>query len=288
MSIKGKVLYAILRKKIKVHFKGKINYQALRKGTKNLSKFCSKHCQIINLTHSQALKVFDGENNDGVMIYLHGGSYVQGVSGMHVNVCEKLVKSTGYISYILDYRLAPEYSYKEAHEDVFALYQYIKQTHPKKNLMIIGDSAGGGLALAFVMSLSKQGLELPRKLALISPWLDVSMANKNLTDDIDKLDPILSKEGLQSAGQYYRRNLDDKHYLVSPLYGSIDNLPPILMISSRDDLLQCDADDFYEILKGSNIEYIKYGHLPHDFVIIPYVFKESKMVIDKIAKFMID
>lgn len=288
MSITHKILYSVLRKKIKVNFCGDINYQVLRKGKKQLSKFSSRNRQIIKIQNAQSLKIFDSENPDTIIIYLHGGAYVEGVNGMHVNLCKNLIKPTKSLSYILDYRLAPEYSYKEAHEDVLALYHYVKENHHKKSIVIIGDSAGGGLALSFVMSLRENGLELPKKIVLISPWLDISMSNENLTEENDEIDPILSKEGLKSAGNYYRKDLDDRNYLVSPLYGLIDSLPPILMISSTHDILQFDADSFYEKAKTKdlNIDYIKYNNVPHDFAIIPFAFKETKIAVNKIVEFI--
>ena len=132
------------------------------------------------------------------ILYFHGGAYMAEMSSYHWEFIEKLVLDTKMTVIIPDYPLTPKYTYKDVFKMVKPLYKEILEQIKPEDLILMGDSAGGGLSLALLEEMSEENYELPGKTILISPWLDVRLENEKI-DEVQKKDKELNKETLKLA-----------------------------------------------------------------------------------------
>jgi acetyl esterase/lipase len=147
----------------------------------------------------------------------------------------------------------------------------------------MGDSSGGGIALALAQLLREKGREQPGNLVLLSPWLDVSLAHPDVPV-FDKIDPFLDMEGLKYAGSVYARDVDPTHYLVSPVYGSLNDLAPISLFIGTRDILFPDCRKLRDRAEAEGVElnYHEYESMLHDWMLIS--LPESKHALKKIIE----
>ena len=220
------------------------------------------------------------------IIFLHGGAYVHEISEAQWNLATTLAQKSMSKVTVIDYPLAPTYSYKETFLMLEESYRWLIQNYPDDEFIFIGDSAGGGLALAFTQYLIKSSpLRLPTKNILLSPWIDLSMTNPKLIE-AEKEDVILSIKGLEYCARLYAKNEDLKQYQLSPLYGSFENLPKTLLFYGGKELFYPDFEILREKATAQNIPIIfyKYTHMQHDWVLFP-IF-EAQDSIEKIVDFI--
>lgn len=163
-----------------------------------------------------AIDSTEKDKNSKYIIYFHGGAYMGGLEKYHWEFIEKLSNETGYGIIIPDYPLAPKYTYKEVFEMVEPLYKDIIKEIKPENIIMMGDSAGGGLALALEEKLGEKEIEVPEKLILISPWIDTRMTNPKI-EEVQEYDKDLSKEKLKLAGIAYAGEKENNSYLVNPI-----------------------------------------------------------------------
>lgn len=212
-----------------------------------------------------AIDSAEKNENNKYILYFHGGAYMGGLENYHWNFIEKLSKETGYGIIIPDYPLAPKYTYKDVFEMIEPLYtDIIKEIQPQ-NLIMMGDSAGGGLALALEEKLGEENIEVPEKLILISPWLDTRTTNPKI-DEIQPNDKDLNKEKLKIAGIAYAGEKDCNSYLVNPIEGPKTKLKNVTIYTGTYDILNPDTKEFAEQAKTENVnitvkEYEKASHI---------------------------
>ncbi len=223
------------------------------------------------------------------ILFFHGGAYVAEGSKAHRLLIEKLCLENNYIVTYFDYPLAPENNAIKTHRIVGEVYQIITELNPRNNFILLGDSAGGGLALAFLQSLvASDNVIIPQKTILLSPWLDISMENPEIKEEIQK-EVILDYNGLIECGKLYADTLDSKDPIVSPLYGSLDNLGLIKIFVSDSELFYSDCLKFhFEIYTAQGSEcYISiYRGVMHDWILFP--IEESDECYEEIVKFIED
>lgn len=174
------------------------------------------------------------------ILYFHGGSYVAEATQNHFNFLEKIAKDTKYTIIMPDYPLTPKYTYDDVFDMVVPLYKEIISKIDHNDLILMGDSAGGGLALALYEKISTDFIDIPSKTILISPWLDVRMQNENI-NEVSKNDDILSKEKLILAGRAYAGKDGMDKYLVNPIMGDLSKLNNISIFTGTYDILNPDA-----------------------------------------------
>ena len=205
------------------------------------------------------------EKQNIVILYLHGGSYVGELEKYHWHFFKDLIKDTRATIIVPDYPLAPEHTYLEVFEIMEPLYkEIIQKLDGNTQFILMGDSAGAGLALALYQRNGKLNHRLPDKTILISPWLDVRMDNP----EIDKIeDPVLKKPLLKLSGQKYAGKNGMKSYLVNPVLGPTDKLKNIFIFSGTLDMLNPDAKKFALKNKGK-IQFIEYENAIHNFVLM--------------------
>ncbi len=199
------------------------------------------------------------------ILYFHGGSYVAETSQIHWEFLEQLCKDTGYTIILPDYPLTPKYTYKDVFTMIEPLYKELEEKLGADNIIMMGDSAGGGMALALEEKLGEEGENLPSELILISPWLDTRLTNPEI-DNVQKLDKDLNKEALKIAGIAYAGKDGQESFLVNPIDGPVEKLKNVTIYTGTYDILNPDVKVFIEKAKKQNIEislkeYQEKGHI---------------------------
>jgi acetyl esterase/lipase len=225
-----------------------------------------------DVTHTE----FDGmpvltftppEATDKTVVAIHGGAYVGEATIFHWWTYTDMARQTGATVVVPDYTLSPAGT---AETQVPRMADFISQRideHGAKNVSVLGDSAGGGLALLATQELVRRDSMTPGHLVLLAPWLDVSMSDPR-SADVD--DPLLDVENGARYGKLWAGELDTQDPLVSPLFGSLDGLPPTVVYSSTRDLLTIDALRLRDRVLAENISSVTFRlrrGLLHDFVI---------------------
>lgn len=226
-------------------------------------------CEIQNYEYNER-KVFvikpKEKTSNKYVLYLHGGSYVAEATENHWNFIERIVKDTNTIVIMPDYPLTPKYNYKDVYNMVEPLYKDIIQKVGKDNLILAGDSAGGGLALGIYESMAEENIDLPIKTMLISPWLDVKLDNENIKQ-VEKNDPILNKETLKIAGIAYSGSEGTEIYKVSPIKGDLTKLKNIKIFIGTRDILNPDCKLLQEKAPENEVEIREYENAKHIWLI---------------------
>ncbi len=189
------------------------------------------------------------EKSKKIILYLHGGAYVNEINYQHHLYCLKLSRKLDAFVLAPVYGLAPLHKWDETFEAVTGLYNYILQTN--KNITLMGDSAGGGFVLSFAQYLKTIGLSQPDHIVVFSPWVDISMDN---TPYDSENDPILGEIGLKQIGKSWAGKLDTKDYRVSPTFGDSTGLSKTLIFAGNDEIFYKDILKYVEKLKNSNVD----------------------------------
>jgi len=178
---------------------------------------------------------------DTIILYLHGGAYNIGSTKSHRNLTSHLAKASESTVLLLEYRLAPEHPYPAALIDAVKAYNWLIECgHQAEDIIIAGDSAGGGLAVATALSLKDESQQMPRALGLISPWADMTMSGESVKSKAD-LDPMIRKDWLDAMINNYATGLPPDSPLCSPIYADLDGLPPVYIQVGSDEILLDDA-----------------------------------------------
>ena len=221
------------------------------------------------------------ERADSVIIYLHGGAYAFGVSEKQIKFCDTLAERINAKVYIPLYPLTPQATYHDAYPFLDAVYD--EALRENKPVYFVGDSAGGGLALAFAQQLRDRGAQLPKKMILLSPWVDLSLSDPDVPAYEEK-DLQLDAYGLVELGRLWAAELDLKDPLISPLYGDLKNLPPTMLFCGTDDIMAPDNTKlFHQMKDAANNCSLTFGEgLGHVFVIedIPEAERAQDMIVD--------
>jgi epsilon-lactone hydrolase len=224
------------------------------------------------------------EASEKCVYYLHGGGYVNGFSKYHWNFISKLVSELRCTVVAPDYPLTPDHRVHEVFDLVFPLYQELLAAAGSSNLVVMGDSAGGGMGLALAMRARDEGIEQPSDVILLSPWLDVTMTNPEALD-VDRFDPFLDLEGLRYLGEIYAGDTELTNYLVSPIYGSLQNLAPLTVFIGTHDLFVADCRKLEARAQaaGVEIDYHEYDSMIHVWMLIssPEAKKALRAIVDK-------
>ena len=224
------------------------------KETKEIKKNCN-----VEIERFMGRKIFiirpKNENiSQKKILYFHGGSYIAEMSNNHWNFIEQLVLDTGMTVIIPDYPLAPKYTYKDVFKMVKPLYKEILEEVKSNDLIVMGDSAGGGLSLALIEEMAKENYELPEKTILISPWLDAKLENPQI-EKVQKLDKELNKDTLKIAGIAYAGGEENlNNFLVSPIEGNLSKLKNLIIFTGSNDILTPDMYKLQEKGKKENVE----------------------------------
>ena len=229
----------------------------------------TKICNI-ETQEFQSRKVFivypKDSKTDLTIMYFHGGSYMAEATKEHWDFIQKLAIDTNSTVIMPDYPLAPKANYKDVFDFAEPFYKETIYNIDTNKLIVMGDSAGGGLALGLMEKISSENIKVPNKIMLISPWLDTRLTNPDI-DEVQKRDKQLNKETLRLAGIAY--SLGDDNYLVNPIDGDISKLKNITIFTGKDDILNPDVYVFKNkvLEQGIEIEVKEYENANHIWVI---------------------
>lgn len=224
-----------------------------------------------------------GSANGRVVLYLHGGAYVRNINFFHWLLIGQLVRRTGATVVVPDYPLAPTASHRAAHAFVQRTYADLLKEHAPEHIVVMGDSAGGGLALGLAQNLRDQGLPVPACLILIAPWLDVTVSDPAI-EALAPLDHMLDVASIRRAGLAYAAGDDPRHPSVSPLFGALQGLPRITLFVGTHDLLLADARALARRMEaeGLPIDLHEYPGMFHVWVAVTWL-PEAKEALEPIA-----
>jgi monoterpene epsilon-lactone hydrolase len=179
--------------------------------------------------------------SENVILYFHGGVYVIGYAAATVPLVGDLVRRTGTRAITLEYRLAPEHPFPAAVEDARAAYEgLLAQGIAPGQIALAGESAGAGLAVALLLALRDAGVPLPSCGYLMSPYVDLTLSGETL-EAKQTVDPLLTPDGLSARVPDYVGEADAADPLISPIFGDLTELPPLLIQVGSHEVLLSDA-----------------------------------------------
>jgi epsilon-lactone hydrolase len=222
---------------------------------------------------------------DQVLLYLHGGGFVYGLSPLHVEMVAYLARKTGLRALLVEYRLAPDHPFPAPLDDCVTAYRWLlKQGIPAQNIVVAGDSAGGNLAITTMMRLRDNGEPLPAAAACLSPVANLSDGGNPVQGFKD---PLLPPKAVRIYKAAYTAQQDARNPLISPVFGDWHNLPPLLIHAGEDEMLCADAVRVEELAKAAGVDvrleiYPRMWHVWQLYPTLPQAFQS----LDDIARFL--
>lgn len=219
---------------------------------------------------------------DGTVLYLHGGAYCVGAPGTHRALTTRLARACGMALFAADYRLAPEHPFPAAVHDALAAYRALRARGP---VVVAGDSAGGGLALALAIALRDAGEAAPAALLLLSPWAEMTTAHVPATPP--RGEAMLSVAWAQACAALCLRDTPASHPWASPLNADLRGLPPVLIQAGTDELLHEQALALHDALAAAGVS-VRCEIVPqrwHVFQMHGGVLASADDAIDRLALF---
>lgn len=230
------------------------------------------------------------ERNDRVILQLHGGGYIGPMKNAYRNFALKYSEKNGNCMVVTpDYRVAPEFPYPCALQDCIDAYEWIlEQGIKEENIVIAGDSAGGGLTFALALWLKDKKRTLPKGLITMSAWTDVTCSGSSYQTNFDK-DPLFGNtDESMLTRREYMGEYDLKTPYISPLYGDLAGLPPIHMQAGSYEMLLSDTEDFAKKAseQGVKVEVVIFEGMFHVFPMAGALVPETKEAWNAIEKFL--
>lgn len=224
-------------------------------------------------------------NTSKHILFLHGGAYVSPMKGLHWDFIKRLMQANGCSVTVPLYGLAPNYNYRDAYRLVRTVYRSLLQRHRPQDIILMGDSSGGGLALGLAQVLRDEGQSLPGALVLLSPWLDIRLQNPGIRD-VEPRDPILAVPGNREAGRLWAAGADPSHPQLSPVNGSFRGLPPTCLLIGTDDILMPDCLLLRDRMhaEGTSLTYHEFETMFHVWMLSP--IPEARQALQRIVKFL--
>jgi epsilon-lactone hydrolase len=227
--------------------------------------------------------------NEGVVLFLHGGAYFRGSAKAFRGLASQLATRAGSPVLVLDYPLAPEAPVPAAPDAAIAAFEWLR-ANVSERIAVVGDSAGGGLALVTLERLA----HAPRSTAAIagvvfSPWVDLAFTGASMTDPHIE-DPLITHQSLQQSARKYLGTADPRDPLASPLFGDQSGLPPLLIQVGSDERLLDDARQYAEraARAGSQVRLEVWEGMHHVFQANVADLQSSRAALDRAAAFLVE
>jgi epsilon-lactone hydrolase len=230
----------------------------------------------------------DNAQQNAVILHLHGGGYVIGGIDSHQMMCSVMAKRTGFNLLLPEYRLAPEHPFPAALEDAQKSYHWLlSQGYQPQNIFISGDSAGGGLAVSTVLALREANMPLPAALVCISPWADLTFKGQSHLTQI-KSEVLLTADKLLNWQRFYTATQDPSNPLISPIYASFHDFPPMLIQVGSNEVLLDDSRLLAEKARqgGANVTLKIWPEMWHVWHAVGELMPESRQAFDEIGEFL--
>lgn len=226
-------------------------------------------------------------NSKKRILYLHGGAYVEQPILPHWLFLDRINNQMKGTIIVPLYPKAPVHTFIETFDTLVEIYRTMLREVDANDIVVMGDSAGGGLALALAQQLASVGQPLPKEVILISPWLDITLRNAAI-DAIESKDPMLSRRHLQEMGKAWVGDGDPNDWRVSPINGKLQGLPPLSLFVGTHELFLPDAQKLQMLCtrQGTTLALYIYPKMNHDFPLfpIPEAKKAQREIIDIIQR----
>ncbi len=222
------------------------------------------------------------------ILYLHGGGYVIGSPASHRDMVSAIADAAQARALILDYRLGPEHPFPAAVDDALAAYRGLLQEGcAAQSLFIAGDSAGGGLTIATLLSIQQAGLPLPAAGICLSPWVDLTLESDTMTSKAAD-DPLLTPAALRWMRDQYLAGQDPKSTLASPLFADLSGLPPLLIQVGSEEVLLDDSRNLREQAQAAGVEVTLevWNGMMHVWHLMAMMIPEGKQAIQAIGSYI--
>lgn len=229
-----------------------------------------------------------GASPEACVLYLHGGGYAICSPRTHRRLAYDISAASGATCVVPDYRLAPEHPFPAAVEDAVAVYgQLLKEGIAPSRMAIAGDSAGGGLTVATLLSLRDAGQPLPAAGACLSPWVDMEATGGSMITKAS-VDPMVRLDGLRKMADWYLAGANPRNPLASPIHADLAGLPPLLIQVGSDETLLDDARRLAERARGQGVEvvYEEWDRMFHVWHIFAHMLSEGREAIARIGDFV--
>lgn len=222
------------------------------------------------------------------VLFLHGGAYVLGSANAHLNFVSQLVARVGLDFFVPDYRLAPEHPFPAAVEDALAAYRGLA-ARGRQRLAVVGDSAGGGLALITAALTRPEAASAPCAALVFSPWTDLALASASMQTRA-AADPIFTKEALAAFAGYYLQGHDAHDPQASPVYGELAGLPPVQVHVGDAEVLLDDSIRYANRARaaGGAAELHVWEGLPHVFASSVDTYEAARQALALGSDFLIE
>jgi epsilon-lactone hydrolase len=218
----------------------------------------------------------DGVEPRHVVLYFHGGVYVMGDAFLAAGLASQVGRRTRAKVVSVDYRLAPEHPYPAAVDDALAAYEALLQGGTaSSDIAFAGESAGGGLAIATLVNARDHGLPLPAAAFVMSPYADLTLAGTTM-ETKREVDPLMSRENLQSRVTDYTSGQDAALGLISPIFADLSGLPPLIIQAGTHEVLLDDAVRLARQAATADVE-VTLDITPR----VPHVFQTFYPILDE-------
>jgi acetyl esterase/lipase len=232
----------------------------------------------------------DKAGQNPVVLYFHGGGYIAGTPRLSRPVVVRVVAQCGGEAFSAAYRLAPEHPFPAALDDAIACYDaLVASGYAPGRIVLAGDSAGGGLALALALKIrdSTPTRQLPAGLALISPWVDLTLSGASIAANAE-IDPIIHIGFAEPARRMYLPGGRYDDPLASPLFARLDEIPPIFIQVGTREIVLDDARRLAARLESAGVKHTLevWEGMHHDWQLSPVAFPEVRGAVKTIAEFI--
>lgn len=296
LSWQAMILNGFFRFTMKRHGKKPINLARLRAMTKNPPRSAlavPSGYTVENLRNEHGLE-FDVADSSSprkippssIVLYLHGGGYLFGSPKTHRQVLIAMAKAFQAPVYGLDYRLAPEHPFPAAVEDAAKAYEWLLIRHPEAAIVLAGDSAGAGLAIATAVGVRDGGMKQPKAIVAFSPYSDLAVTGASVEANA-KSCAMFTPRGVREAAAMYLAGANARDPRASPLYADLAGLPPMLLFASRHEILRDDTLRLAERASaaGVKVELVVRDRLPHVWPVFVTLLPEARDAFATVTAF---
>jgi monoterpene epsilon-lactone hydrolase len=226
-----------------------------------------------------------GGRPDLALLYLHGGGFVYGLTPLHLQMGAYLAQKMGLRMLMVDYRLAPDHPFPAALDDCLTAYRWLlKKGLTAHNIAVAGDSAGANLSITMMMELRDSGDMLPAAVACLSPVTDLSTEK---TPPEGFKDPLLPSKAVKLYNRSYVGDNDPRSPLISPVFGDLHGLPPLLVHAGEEEILLDDARRITRLAESAGVDvrlevYSRMWHVWQLFLGLP----QAQQSLSDISQFL--
>ena len=282
----------IIDAKLKNRYTANKTIDQLRKETKDAGNIIplpkNTKFKRVSVGNIDAEWITCGEfETDKIFMFMHGGGYYRGSIASTRATVARISAEAKVRCLSIEYRLAPEYPFPAAIDDTYTAYNWLlKEGVKPKNIIVSGQSAGGGLCLALLLKLKENFFSQPRGAVALSPWTDLTQSGKTMKINAD-IDPVISKKYLDRMANLYLAKTPNITPLASPLYGELSGLPPLLVQVGSAETMLDDSRRFVEKAKEAkvDVQIEVYKDMFHGWHGSAHILKDGEKAIKNIGLF---